>query len=259
MPTDILLGAFTLSMAVLGGIVSVHAPARRWQKVAYGGAFVHLGCIAMGLVIKQSKETAVATSGLADSVNHISGYTKEISRMTGLNAQLQQQLLSQSGTIADLSRQSLALTTGGRSYLYFEPQILGDLPTEVDAGAIPKGSLILSAFPKFIGKFPLHNVYVSTFGPMGHLPDLDYQTMFPGELGRPRQFMQFGFKPDRPKQIWHISINTSNGSYYQTIFVEKIDEHWVCASRFGRANEKMSIRLWSSPDFPKDQLNASWD
>lgn len=159
-----------------------------------------------------------------------------------------------------LGQENINTITGGNSYMYFEPQLLGDRPIEIDSSFGPKkGDIIMNAYPRFVGEFPLQSVYVSTFA-NGWLPDIDYKTMYPHELGRPRQFLEVGFKASESKVMVNISINASNGSYYEAIILEKIKEHWVWDAHFGKyvGTRTKLIRSWSSPDFPKEHLITAW-
>ncbi len=151
--------------------------------------------------------------------------------------------------------------TGGGSYMYFDPQVVGDRPSEIDSAfGAKKGDITMNAYPKFVGDFPLQGVYVSTFADRW-LPDIDYKTVYPHELGRPRQTLSVSFKATDSKLPVNIWVNTSNGSYYEAVRLEKIEhEHWVWAARFGKfiGSKSKLIRSWTSPDFPKEDLVAIW-
>ena len=129
----------------------------------------------------------------------------------------------------------------------------------MDGGGLKKGMIVGNTFPQFVGKFPLHNVYLSEFGPLGHGSEIDYGTIFPKELGRPRASPYIYFYPDKPKQIFFFFISASNGSYTQVVLVRKVGDKWLWASRFSKYGLKRPIRLWSAPGFPKEELNADWD
>src|SRR5712692_948264 len=113
MRADIMLGVVTVLMALLGGIVSLHAPAKWPAKITYAVLFALLGGISIVYVIKQSNETAVAGQKLTNALDNLGKSTANIVTMTSLNAQLQERLLKQSDTITDLSKQNIAATTGG--------------------------------------------------------------------------------------------------------------------------------------------------
>src|SRR5437879_2621335 len=57
MNIELLVAIATVVMAVLGGIVSAHAPTKPRQKWIYGIAFIVLGCAILMLVIFQSQLT----------------------------------------------------------------------------------------------------------------------------------------------------------------------------------------------------------
>jgi len=148
-------------------------------------------------------------------------------------------------------------TTGGNSYIYFDVSFVGG-PIEIEVPGVHKGEMVSNGFPKFVGTYPLHNVFVAVLGPRGWLPSIDYGTIFPNELGRPRQGLTLTFLPDRPKQRFNLFINTSNGSYSQDILFLKVAGKWLWASHFYKYGMKKPIRVWAVPGFPKEQLNADW-
>ena len=129
MSPDIILGIVTVLMALLGAAVSLHPPEslhdpqKWWVKVLYAGTFCVLGIIAIVCVIKQSRETAVANQNLANSLTNLDTSTKEISRVTSLNTDLQHELLGQGSRIAHLAEESLENITGGESFAVIAPQV----------------------------------------------------------------------------------------------------------------------------------------
>lgn len=149
-------------------------------------------------------------------------------------------------------------TTGGNSYIYFDVSFVGG-PIEIEIPGAHKGEMVSSAFPKFVGTYPLHNVFVAAVGPRGWLPSIDYGTIFPNEMGRPREGLALAFLPDRPKQRFNLFINTSNGSYSQDILFLKVRDKWLWASHFFKYGIKKTLRVWAAPGFPKEQLNTESD
>src|SRR5689334_21923619 len=63
--------------------------------------------------------------------------------------------MSRSNTIIEGLSNSINLQTGGDSYLYFDPKVLSDVPSGIALPGFPKGTLVLSAYHHFVGKFPL--------------------------------------------------------------------------------------------------------
>jgi hypothetical protein len=122
-----------------------------------------------------------------------------------------------------------------------------------------KGMMLVGTVPHFIGEYPLHNVYLSVHGPLGLYNRIDYGTMFPNELGRPRESPTLPFWPDKPKQLFFLFISTSNGSYGQVVLVQKFGDQWLWATRFSKEGRKRPIRMWAQPGFPKKELKADWD
>jgi len=152
----------------------------------------------------------------------------------------------------------LSETTGGNSYVYFDVNFAGS-PIELeDVPGVHKGEMVANGFPKFVGTYPLHNVFVAAVGPRGWLPTIDYGTITPKEFLRPRQGLTLAFLPDKPRQRFNVSINTSNGSYSQDILFLKVDDKWVWASHFYKLGVNKPIRVWSASGFPKKELNSDW-
>lgn len=136
---DIILGFVTVIMAVLGGVVSVHAPTKPSLKIAYGLAFVVLGCAALVFVIKQSRDAARAEGELNGKIGQLSGASAETLRLQGLNNDLQGRILDLASSNAALARQSIATVTGGSSFCYmdFTYDLGAYLPIFVHSGKYP--------------------------------------------------------------------------------------------------------------------------
>jgi hypothetical protein len=121
MRADIWLGVVTVFMAVLGGIVSAHAPTKTWHKIAYVSAFVLAGAASIWLVIRISNENAAANRESGAALKNLGDSAKSIADMTVKNTELQNELLSQSKTIGKLSEQGILIATGGDQYCWLAP------------------------------------------------------------------------------------------------------------------------------------------
>jgi hypothetical protein len=109
------------------------------------------------------------------------------------------------------------------------------------------------------GEFPVREVLVEA-GPFdGPTEFVNYGTVFPHELGRPRRGFQFGFQPELTRAIFHFVINGSSGSFGQAVLLRRIGQHWVWLSRIYKGGRPKPFRQWSSPDFPREILEKSWD
>ena len=113
---DICLGVDLVAMAMLGGIVSAHAPAKLLAKILYIIAFIVLAIIGFRLVNQQSSDTARASKEFQSTLSSIAASSSETVRVQALNTQLQRRLLAQSSTIADLGTQGIRTATGGDSF-----------------------------------------------------------------------------------------------------------------------------------------------
>jgi hypothetical protein len=148
--------------------------------------------------------------------------------------------------------------TGGDSLFYFDvAEITG--PFDIDSGSIKKGMMFGNTVPHFVGKYPLSNVSVSTFGPFGYARnELEYGTIRAHQLGKPIAAPYLYFWPDKEQQDFVFFINTSNGSYNQVIIVKKLGGKWLWASRLSKYGRKQPLRTWHAPGFPDNELKNLW-
>jgi hypothetical protein len=176
--------------------------------------------------------------------------------------------MKRSDAITQGLTEATELETGGKSYMCFaigEPNLLRGVDGSHFARIgirydKPIDIMSASAIGGIVGKYPLHNVFVSVIGPLGRVADIDYGTIAPNELGRPREFAYLEFFPDKKRQYFHITINASNGNYYQNVLFLKLDGKWVWGSRLykgGSAKGKL-VRIWIGKGFPKNYSDADW-
>jgi hypothetical protein len=71
----------------------------------------------------------------------------------------------------------ISQATGGDSYIYFDVTEPNG-PIETAIPGIDQGSIIATAYDKLVGEFPLHDVVVRPFCPMGWLPPITYYTLY---------------------------------------------------------------------------------
>jgi hypothetical protein len=156
-------------MALLGGIVSAHAPVKFVEKIAYGSAFLILAVVGMRLLIQQSDDTAKAAAEYKRTLATIASSTTETTRMQHLNTQLQERLLAQSSVITDLGRRGINTATGGDSFCYmvFTSSIPGELlPVFLHRGRYPLYDVtariidhrLLSTRPPLTGRESVRNL-----------------------------------------------------------------------------------------------------
>jgi hypothetical protein len=157
-----------------------------------------------------------------------------------------------------------SIQTGGDSYLWYDLTILS---IGSDALEGYKNSLIVQGFPRVVGHYALPSAHVEVTGPMGWViggptstPSIEYQDLKPNELVRSRQGFSIKSALNPAKQVFHVLINTSNGSYEQVILVEKIGEQWEFGTRIYKAPRGKPLRVVGSRGLPKVLLkpNANW-
>lgn len=251
-------GKAGIIIAVVAAFMSLQTDMRPWQKAAWFlliAAFVAVEFKSidkekLGHDREQAAARAQQTRNFSEIANGIEQTIQESQRQSN---ERQQEFNATMNSMKGLWSQ----TTGGNSYIYFDISFVGG-PIEIEIPGVHKGEMVSNCFPKFVGSYPLHNVFVAVFGPGGWRPSIDYGNIFPKEIGRPRQGIELTFLPDKPKRRFNLWINTSNGSYSQDILFLKVGDKWLWASHFYKYGLKKPIRVWAVPGFPKEQLNADW-
>jgi hypothetical protein len=160
-----------------------------------------------------------------------------------------------SSTAADL-KDLIGKTTGGASYLWYEPTVMAIGENALEGY---KNTVIVNAFPRVFGHYSLPFAHVEVVGPEGWVfggaspnPSLEYQAIGPNELLRSRQGMSVKYpQAKHTNDTIHVLINTSNGSYEELIRVEKIGEKWVFGARLYKVGKKAPLRTVTSSGFPK--------
>jgi hypothetical protein len=266
MRADIVLGVVTVLMALLGGAVALHAPAKWQPKIIYAAIFAVLGVISIIYVIKQSNETAIANQNLGAALSSLGQSTTKIADMTTLNSQLQDKLLKQSETITDLSKQNIAAVTGGNTFCY------------VIANPVFNEFLLNIGT---IGTSPLHEVTIE-------LTDVDkmrtvvagkptlsfeeiqsYTTNFPivpflePTSGRMLARIPIGTPPKRYLQFNFFSLN---GVWSETLKLELVNGKWAQAIKVikvlpvvrGKVRNK-TLYTFATDNFPKKDGKVDWE
>jgi hypothetical protein len=142
------LGVITVAIAVLGGFIS--SSNRRYRI-----AFYVLGAISVLLIVIMGYRTfrdqtaaETARQELSSSVDSLGRAAGEISRVQGLNTQLQQRLLEQSQNITSLAEENISQVTGRGTFSYF-----------VVAPNLGAGDPITFPLQVFVrGKYPMREV-----------------------------------------------------------------------------------------------------
>jgi hypothetical protein len=260
MRADIWLGVVTVLMAVLGGIVSAHAPAKLWHKVAYVAAFVLAGAASVWLIIKISNENAAASTGLSIALKNLETSTTNIANMTVRNTELQNRLLSQSATISKLSEQGISIATGGNSFCYamFQKPLL------------VAGNMMAMLH----GKYPLHDVDMRVLdmdvwyaaNPNQVLnPDAGSfrkrLPTFPPKTAQPIGVFSLGTTDRKDFNVFFIAVN---GSWDEELRLRKVNGVWLEALRVKKLEngEKHSeyklIYTKIDPGFPTKNGEVDW-
>jgi hypothetical protein len=147
-------------------------------------------------------------------------------------------------------------TSGGDSYLYFDIGNVG--VADVELQGIKKREVLVTAFPVFVGKYPLTVVYVSTWcTAAGWLPIAKYDMMRPNQIGRSTYAPTLRFLNDPARKSRCVmSMNAPNGDMSQDVWVMKGKDDWVWTSRLFKQNKV--LKVFSGPGFPTKQLSPKW-
>jgi len=247
MRADIWLGVATVFMAVLGGIVSAHAPTKLRHKISYVAAFVLAGALSVVLIVKISNENTAASRDLADALSQLRNSMSEIARMTNLNTQLQEKLLVSSSKIADLSKENLEQITGAKGYCTVFPMITGaDVPTL--ALTVANGTNY-SVFDVTIDVMPQ---VVAGDGQDKILEKLQKTvSVFVGNV-RPHYARPMGVMIPVRKDIdnrFHVSMFSRSGIFSESLVVSWSNGHWNTDYDLSRQGEKTMIHKIAG-DFP---------
>jgi len=266
MRADIWLGMVTVFMAVLGGIVSAHAPTKTWHKIAYVSAFVLAGAASIWLVIRISNENAAANIELATAIKNLNNSTTSIASMTALNTQLQGKLLQQGETIAALSKENIAAVTGGSSYPYFEPNILA---TAMDGtirieGRYPVQELVV-VVDDVTEMFEGENLSDETIRALSKDEIAPFRVPFKYATGFSFPFISPGtftpipspipFSGKGERHLYHVTFNARNGRWSERILLKKDKYHyrWRIAYQVYKGDfiaGQSLIKTWVEPVFP---------
>src|SRR5712692_5164946 len=248
MRADIWLGVVTVFMAVLGGIVSAHAPNKPWHKVAYVILFVMVGAASVWLIIRISNENVAANAGLSSALSDLSVSTKEIARMAALNTSLQEKLLGQDARISKLADESFKNITGADSFPYIAPQP-APYPGPIPLFVWDHGKYMLTGVTITIRRDNDFNFYQSP---------VDVGTLHLG-WGKPLPVAIMP-KPDEKtgEDIYLADMYTQNGFFTEVMHFRKskdgkywASKFWVVDHKFSERQEKQTPAL-KLPAMPKN-------
>lgn len=184
--------------------------------------------------------------------NTVEGLTATANRLDGISSGISEAAnKSQAQFNATMSEM-----TGGSSYLFVDPtgNVWG--PVGIDVGDIKKGMMGFSASLSFHGKYSLHDVAVDICGPAG-CSYTYYGTVLAIHSGE--HAIEFRFYPIEDKEFWSVWINTSNGVYYQSIFLLKVGNTWVSACRLYKGSPRGKLlKRWHQAGFPDNVSDNGW-
>ena len=258
---DILLGAVTMLMAVLGAAAALHAPSRTWQKIAYALAFVVLGAFGVYFTVRQSNETTAANTKLSNALSDVSKATSRIqesnaaeARARDQNTKLQQRLLDSNATISKLAQQGIDTATGGSGFCYLQ------------FAYISEGKGLLFAIPQ--GEYPLYGVKARVVD-LGVFDKIVKQGRQPGlgityDVGDMTYVAAFPVATipfnDPESQDFNIFFSARNGIWSEKVRLRKVHGTWVGAiavTRPSKKNRNSEDTIFEKIDkgFPEDAID----
>jgi hypothetical protein len=245
-----------LFLAVLGAVMSLHEElAKRYRGVLLS-LFVALGILSVYATIQQSSksagETAAANAKFEQSLENIDKSTQEITRLTGLNTTLQEQLLISNKTITNLAQQSIDTTTGGDSFCYLS--INNHYPYVV---AVHQGKYPLYGIVARVVDLTKVNNSKLTRGEKERI--IMGTTVFIGDLTAKSASMKserFPFS-DSGSQDFNIFFSARSGFWDQSLRWRLVDGKWVSAlkvERYKDGNRERDLLLERiDKNFPRNE------
>lgn len=238
----------------LAGGVAMFAAVRQNQLPAKEAAE------AQRQVTDAQKQTAEATAKLSDSMNRLGTQTGEISRVQGLNTELQSkligqggQLLSSSERISELSKQAIDTTTGGASFCYMtlDPQLTpqGVMMTPV---VIHKGQQPLYSLEARIANLQKLDDVMKRSRYSREAFDSANVNIEIGELSPVTAYLsgRTFVLNDSVRYDFRIFFRGRNGYWDQDLQLRKVGNNWAQAIRVYRSVGKKKVKLFEQ--IPKD-------
>lgn len=226
--TEIVLSGIMVIMAVLGGVVSAHAPEKRGHKWAYGIGFIVLGVLAVVYTSKLSNEAATAATKLGAALNNLEKAGEETKRLQAINNAQSSQIIELSNKTIELAKSGINTSTGGDSFCTMEFMFQFGAPTVVFLHK---------------GKYPLYDVVArivditkSRRDTLAGKPmDMSTDRYVPvggmsNELARVMPNVVIPFTDDQ-NQGFNIFFNARNGIWTEEIRFKKVNGNWAHAIR----------------------------
>lgn len=231
-----------LAMGVGALVVTLRGVMTSREKSLWLAAFCFFAAVEMRALRESEKNQAEAFAAIG------AGITASIEK----NDQHFTETMGKLSDVLSATNTNLQELTGGNSFVYF-------MPSEPTIVSRDKDVFCSLGFPVLVGEFPLHDVVVSGQDPVTGQPWIENQgTIYPKELGKPRQGKSFLFKDDikTPVNV-HVDITTSNGSYFEQIQLQKNGNKWERALHLTKATDKGQrlVYDWKDKGYPAKQID----
>ncbi len=265
-----------IALTILGVVVSIEQDWAKRHRILVLVSFFMFGAVGVIATNQQAsesaRETTAANTALSTGLTNLQRSTEEITRLQGLNTQLQQKLLDSSSEINQLSKQNIETVTGGDSFCYAFIKASWPYFSVVHRGKYPLYDVNIRVVD--VEKFETIRPPVSPTAPK--LTDDEFQkallgvtinigTLFPNAsiMARSSVFPSGAFPfSSSGQQDFDIYFSARNGFWTEKLRWRRIKDKWVYAMRVER-DENKTIKILHQEiekEFPRNSKGAvDWD
>lgn len=212
---------------ILGAVVSLQekwSKNHRWPLIAVFALLGMAGIWASNQQsVKSAKDNSAASAKLETSLTNLQTATAQISRLQSLNTELQQRLLASSRTVTELSKETLAQTTGGDTFPDILPLMMPD----------PCGGLPLAVVAQ--GK---HNLLDLSVNVKEHMQRTDPASVsaslyyvrgasLPMVLANHLEELPICIHPEGDLDVYQIDTRARNGNWVEVLSLKRNGAGWI--------------------------------
>jgi len=215
-------------MAVLGGVVSAHAPVRAGHKILYAVAFLVLGVGAIVFAVKLSREQAEAATTMTATVAKLTLAATQTERLQEMNAAQNQQIIDLSRLNAGLAQKGIFTVTGGDSYctMHLLFQFNPPVPTFGNLGKYP----LYGVVARIVDVSKLRREVLA-----GKPADFSSGLVIPiGDIAKGLSSVQQSIAitiSEQYFQRYNIFFSARNGVWSESMMLKKVGAEWRAAIR----------------------------
>lgn len=249
---------------LLGVLVSLQENWVKRHKILVVVIFAILGIAGLFASMVESSRAAKASAELSSKIGSLAESSKEQTRLSLLNTDLQQRLLKQSDTISKLSERNIGEASGGDSYCYVT--FVGDTGDSAELIAI------------HVGKYPLRDIRVrlvdqDAFQERVRRQGLSVEAVlsagangyYIGDLAKKSAsiFGRYGLSGRAGNFL--ITFSALNGTWQEVLRRRKVEEKWAYAIKVfryrvvGKSPTVEQVLMQKvDPNFPRTKGKIDW-